>query len=105
MTPKVEVTPQSLVLPLSAGNGPIYTGNCLVRGPDGRPLQLAMESASPGLTVAFPDTSGSAVRVVRITWVPDPGDGRGVTRKTVRLRATSGDESEPIEIPVTCEHK
>ncbi|HET6575345.1 MAG TPA: DUF1573 domain-containing protein [Fimbriiglobus sp.] len=104
VAPRVEVIPPSLTLPLSAGTGPVYTGKCLVRGPDAGPLKLEVESASPDLTVELPGPPDGVTRTVQITWVPDTGEGRGVSRKTVRLRATTGEESETIEIPVTCEH-
>ncbi len=103
--PRVEVVPQSLTLPLSAGTGPVYTGKCLVRGPEDRPWRLEVESASPGLTATLPESATGSVRMVRITWAPAAGEGPGVTRKAVRLRMKLGEETETVAVPVNCEHR
>lgn len=105
VTPRVEVTPESLVLPLSSHSGPVYTGNCLVRLADDRLWGLEIDSVSPGLKVALPDKPKSGAQIVRVTWTPASGEGSGAIKRTVHLRAKSGAESETIEIPVTCEHQ
>jgi hypothetical protein len=105
VTSMFEVSPQSLVLPLSSRDGPVYTRKCVVRMADDRPWLLEIEAVSPGLKVELPKASKGAVHVVQIAWAPAPEDGPGSIQKTVRLRAKSGKESESIQIPVTCEHK
>lgn len=102
---KVEVTPESLVLPLSSQSGPVYTGNCLVRLADERPWRLEIDSVPPGLKVALPEAPQSGTQVVRITWEPSSGTVRGATKKTVHLRAKAGMESQTIQIPVICEYQ
>ncbi len=105
VTSRLEVTPRSVVLPMSSGSGPVYTRNCLVRGSDNRPLRLQIQSASPGLTATLLETPKGATRVIRITWTPTPGEKARVTEKMVRLQGGSGAESETLEIPVSCERQ
>lgn len=105
VTSKVEVTPESVVLPLSSNNGPIYTRNCVVRLAEEQPWRLEVDSVSPGLEIALPDSPKGAVQVVRITWTPSSADGSRTTQKLVQLRARAGKECETIKIPVTCEHQ
>lgn len=104
VAPRVEVTPESLVLPLSGGRSSLYTATCLVRGPEGQPLSLEIESASPGLTAEAPGAAGP-VRTVRITWSPESKQAPGLLKKSVRVRVKTGEDSDVVEIPVTCEHK
>jgi hypothetical protein len=103
VVPRVQAIPGALVLPIASGSGPIYTGKCLVRVRDNRPVRLELLSSAPDLVVVLPDSSADANQCVQITWLPKsekkPADGR----RTVRLRVTFGEQSETVEIPVTCE--
>ncbi len=105
VTPRVEVSPPSMVLPLTSRDGPVFTRNCVIRMADDRPWRLEVASISPGLKVALGDATQSSTHAVRITWTPTSGDGPGAKTKTVQLRATVGEETETIEIPVTCEQQ
>jgi hypothetical protein len=103
VAPRVQFSPEAPLLPVSSGDGPVYAVTCAVRCQDNRPIGLELESASPGLSAELPTGPDAPVRAVQIRWQPGPGDGPGVTRKTVRLRVKMGAELETVEIPVTCD--
>lgn len=105
VTSNVEVTPESVVLPLSSSKGRVYSRKCVIRMADERPWHLEIDSVSPGLKVALPDSPKGAVHIVEIAWTPSAADGPGAIQKLVHLTAKAGEASESIKIPVTCEHQ
>lgn len=95
----IEVSPASLVLPLTSGNGPIFMGTVLCRSRDGVPLTVAVASAPDDLEVAVIEAVEEAsVRLVRVTLRPSAAPAT----RTVRLLATAGDTKATLEIPIVC---
>jgi hypothetical protein len=99
----VEAVPSAFVLHRSSGNGPVYTGACLCRSVEGKPLKLSVASAPEGLSVDLLGESGTAVRQVRVTW--DPKRGRGLAGRgpvPVKLTADVGGRAVDLELQVVC---
>ena len=104
VAPPVEVVPSLLVLPRATEAGPVYSGQCLCRSTDDKPLTLTAESTPEGLSVHVEAVEGIPSQwIVRIEW--DPAQDEDVNRQAprkVRLRARVGNQDVPLEISVTC---
>jgi hypothetical protein len=68
----VEAMPKQLVLPRSSGSGPVYYGDCFIRGTDTKQLNLLADSVPKGLRAeVLSRNHGPNMRVVRIHWDKD----------------------------------
>ncbi len=102
---KLDVSPPSLVLPISTGSGDCYTGRCIVRSISGVSVSLELVTVPPNMTVAFLDATDGPTRLVEISWLHTADQGEATQVRLVRVRATAGSESELLDIPVTCERR
>lgn len=102
---KLDVSPPSLVLPISTGSGDCYTGRCIVRSISGDSVSLELVTVPPNMSVTFPDAADGPTRLVAISWLHTADQGEGTQVRLVRVRATAGSESELLDIPVTCERR
>ncbi len=101
VTAPVEISPSLLVLPRASSGGPVYSGKCICRSTQGKPLTLSVDSVPPGLTADILAEGAEGVRVVRVTWDPHRGkppvDGQ---RQLIRLRAKAGEDEAVLELSV-----
>jgi len=98
----IEVNPPSIVLPLQSISGPIYSAKCVCRSTRARPLELALVSAPPGLSVAVSSVKDkSSLRLVQIKWEPPQGQAiHSYTPQLIHLVAETDKKQTTIEIPV-----
>jgi hypothetical protein len=104
VAPLVEVSPALVVLPRFSSTGAVYSAECLCRSTEGKPLTIAAESSSPGLTLRVHPVAGDATakRVV-VIWDPTK-DVRGTPqRRTASVKAKLADHEVILSIPVRCE--
>ena len=99
----VEVSPSNLVLPRASNAGPIYFGECVVRGTDGKAFTLTADSPPAGLSVVLGTPAADFSQAVHIEWDPAKDvqrPARGFPK--VRLRANIDGTETTIEIGVYC---
>ncbi len=99
----VEVSPSNLVLPRASNAGPIYFGECVVRGTDGKAFTLTADSPPAGLSVVLGAPAADFSQAVRIEWDPTQDverPPRGFPK--VRLRANVEGKETIIEVGVYC---
>ncbi|GEM_PF-3433912 len=102
----VEAIPSLLVLPLTSTSGVTYSGKCVCRSTDGKPLTLAVESVPDGLTAEIlSNQDSSSSQAVRIAWDPIRGKTLAIgQRRLIRLRAQVGENETVLDLPVICRH-
>jgi hypothetical protein len=100
----VESIPPSLVLPRVSQTGPVWSGNCLCRNYENKPVILSLESASPGLNAEVMRAEADRpLPLVRISCDPEEAkEPAKPSPRVVRLRARVGDDETTLEIPVIC---
>jgi hypothetical protein len=100
--PRVLVTPSTIVLPRTTGDGVVYEATCLCRSTEKKPVQLSLEKAPNGMAVTFlDDTKKSAMKLIKVSWPPTEGKAsHGQASEQIRLRATIGEQVENVEIRV-----
>jgi hypothetical protein len=100
--PRVLVTPSTIVLPRTTGDGLAYEATCLCRSMEEKPVQLSLEKAPLGMTVTvLDDAKKSAMKLIKVSWPPPEGNAsHGQESEQIRLRATIGERVENVEIRV-----
>jgi hypothetical protein len=93
----VECSPASVRLPRRSSGGLLYSTTCLVRATGGQPLDLRPTELPDGVRVEVDaGTDAGPTRMVCVTATSHLPPGQ----RTVRLLATAGDRSGPVEIAV-----
>jgi hypothetical protein len=86
-----------VVAPVESSAGLLYTATCVVRATGGQPLELRLADLPDGVRAAVePGSGGNPTRVVTVTASRHLPPGR----RTVRLTATAGGWTGPVEIDV-----
>jgi hypothetical protein len=93
----VECSPVVVRVPRQSSAGLLYTATCVVRATGGQPLELRLADLPDGVRAAVePGSGGNPTRVVTVTASRHLPPGR----RTVRLTATAGGWTGPVEIDV-----
>jgi hypothetical protein len=102
VTPVVEVTPSSLVLPRRSGAGPIYFGSCVCRSTTGQPLTVTVDTAPAGIGVQLTRAKSNPTLVfVRIEWLPGKEEEpAAAVARHVRLRSKTGGGEATLDVPI-----
>lgn len=99
----VEVSPSFLALPRASSAGPVYIGECVCRGTDGKAFTLTADLPPAGLSVVLGTPAADFSQSVRIEWDP----AKIVERPTggfpkVRLRAKVDGNETIMEVGIYC---
>ena len=90
----VECSPSDIRLPRQSSAGLLYTATYLVRATGGQSLDLRLCDVPEGVKASVEPGSDGPHRVVTVTADPQLSPGR----RTVRLTATAGDWTGPVEL-------
>jgi hypothetical protein len=100
----VQAYPATLTLPRQTGDGPVYAGRCVCRGPDGKALNVAAESVPEGLRVRVEDAGPAQNnRLVNVEVVSPKTLPKEPVTRTLTLTARWDGGSQRLEIPVMCQ--
>ncbi len=100
-----EIVPSAIALPRSVGTRLDYSVTCECRSLNGRPVRVDVESVPDKVTVTPLDSPDEKDTVKRFTvrWEPQSGPTPGgMRREKIRMRVTTGDVAEVVELPVVC---